>query len=196
MSRDKCGAAAVAGFMKIVSLLKPQNIKVVGALSVVRNSVGSNAYVSDELIVSRSKKIIRIGNTDAEGRMIMADVLCKVKYFNMIVLFLLFVFHLSRWRKLQLMPSIRIYSRLPPLQDMHVSQLAMAIQSVTKHFLYSEITTVIDFYHGKRETVIYRLLESPTFEVCFRARETGSVTLQNFEVLWVSRYQMAENGSW
>ena len=28
MSRDKCGAADVAGFLKIVSLLKPKNVKV------------------------------------------------------------------------------------------------------------------------------------------------------------------------
>ena len=50
MSRDKCGAADVAGFMKVVSMLKPSNIKVIGAMAMVRNSVGSNAYVSDEII--------------------------------------------------------------------------------------------------------------------------------------------------
>ena len=44
MSRDKCGAADVAGFMKVVSMLKPSNIKVIGAMAMVRNSVGSNAY--------------------------------------------------------------------------------------------------------------------------------------------------------
>lgn len=79
MSRDKCGAAAVAGFIKVVSELKPANLKVIGALSMVRNSVGSNCYVADEVIVSRSKKRVRINNTDAEGRMIMADVLCYMK---------------------------------------------------------------------------------------------------------------------
>ena len=40
MSRDKCGAADVAGFMKVVSLLKPKNVKVVCAMAMVRNSVG------------------------------------------------------------------------------------------------------------------------------------------------------------
>nr|ANJ04676.1 leucyl aminopeptidase [Nilaparvata lugens]APA33971.1 seminal fluid protein [Nilaparvata lugens] len=79
MSRDKCGAAAVAGFMKVLSELKPANLKVIGALSLVRNSVGSNCYVSDEVIVARSKKRVRVNNTDAEGRMIMADVLCHMK---------------------------------------------------------------------------------------------------------------------
>ena len=40
MSRDKCGAADVAGILKVVSVLKPKNIKVVGAMAMVRNSVG------------------------------------------------------------------------------------------------------------------------------------------------------------
>ena len=39
----------------------------------------ADAYVSDEIIVARSGKRIRIGNTDAEGRMVMADVLCHMK---------------------------------------------------------------------------------------------------------------------
>ncbi|XP_044754376.1 putative aminopeptidase W07G4.4 [Coccinella septempunctata] len=79
MSRDKCGAAAVAGFFQVLSLLKPKSIRVVGGLSMVRNSIGSNGYVSDELITARSGKLVRVGNTDAEGRMVMADVLCKFK---------------------------------------------------------------------------------------------------------------------
>lgn len=79
MSRDKCGAAAVAGFLKLVSLLKPKHLKVIGGMSMVRNSVGENCYVSDEVIMSRSKQRVRVGNTDAEGRMVMADVLCYMK---------------------------------------------------------------------------------------------------------------------
>ncbi len=66
MSRDKCGAADVAGFLKVVSMLKPENIKVVGAMAMVRNSVGSNCYVSDEIITSRAGVRLRVGNTDAE----------------------------------------------------------------------------------------------------------------------------------
>uniref|UniRef100_A0A146M6X8 Putative aminopeptidase W07G4.4 n=1 Tax=Lygus hesperus TaxID=30085 RepID=A0A146M6X8_LYGHE len=79
MCRDKCGAAAVAGFMKILSILKPKHLKVIGAMSMVRNSVGENCYVSDEMIMCRAGKRVRVGNTDAEGRMIMADVLCRMK---------------------------------------------------------------------------------------------------------------------
>ncbi|XP_033209071.1 putative aminopeptidase W07G4.4 isoform X1 [Belonocnema kinseyi] len=79
MSRDKCGAAAAAGFMQVVNLLQPPTIKVVAALCVVRNSVGENCYVSDEVITAKSGVRVRIGNTDAEGRMAMADALFHIK---------------------------------------------------------------------------------------------------------------------
>merc|ERR1719512_71567 len=79
MSRDKCGAADVAGFLRVVSILKPKNLKVIGAMAMVRNSVGSNAYVADEIITSRAGVRIRVGNTDAEGRMAMVDVLGHMK---------------------------------------------------------------------------------------------------------------------
>uniref|UniRef100_A0A0B7A4L9 Cytosol aminopeptidase domain-containing protein n=1 Tax=Arion vulgaris TaxID=1028688 RepID=A0A0B7A4L9_9EUPU len=79
MHRDKCGAAAVAGFMKVLSILKPSNLRVVAGLSMVRNSVGEESYVADEIIKSRAGVRVRVGNTDAEGRMVMADVLCRMK---------------------------------------------------------------------------------------------------------------------
>ena len=50
-----------------------------GALCMVRNSVGSDCYVADEIITSRAGVRVRVGNTDAEGRMAMADVLCRMK---------------------------------------------------------------------------------------------------------------------
>jgi hypothetical protein len=39
----------------------------------------SDSYVADEIITSRAEVRIRVGNTDAEGRMVMADVLYKMK---------------------------------------------------------------------------------------------------------------------
>ncbi|KAK3886530.1 hypothetical protein Pcinc_009326 [Petrolisthes cinctipes] len=79
MHRDKCGAAAVAGFMQILAKLQPKNLKVIGSMAMVRNSVGSECYVADEIITSRAGVRVRVGNTDAEGRMAMADVLCHMK---------------------------------------------------------------------------------------------------------------------
>ncbi|KAM9391875.1 putative aminopeptidase W07G4.4 [Pholidichthys leucotaenia] len=79
MHRDKCGAAAVAGFFQILAQLKPKHLKVVGAMAMVRNSVGADCYVADELVVSRAGRRVRVGNTDAEGRMAMVDLLCEMK---------------------------------------------------------------------------------------------------------------------
>jgi len=79
MSRDKCGAASAAGVMATVNQLKPAGVKVVAAMAMVRNSVGSDAYVADEIITSRAGVRLRVGNTDAEGRMAMVDVLCHAK---------------------------------------------------------------------------------------------------------------------
>uniref|UniRef100_A0A8C5DL62 Putative aminopeptidase W07G4.4 n=1 Tax=Gouania willdenowi TaxID=441366 RepID=A0A8C5DL62_GOUWI len=79
MHRDKCGAAAVAGFFQIVAKLKPKHLKVIGSMAMVRNSVGSDCYVADEIVISRAGRRVRVGNTDAEGRMAMVDLLCEMK---------------------------------------------------------------------------------------------------------------------
>ncbi|TWW60131.1 putative aminopeptidase W07G4.4 [Takifugu flavidus] len=79
MHRDKCGAAAVAGFFQVLAKLKPKHLKVVGSMAMVRNSVGADCYVADELVVSRAGRRVRVGNTDAEGRMVMVDLLCEMK---------------------------------------------------------------------------------------------------------------------
>lgn len=79
MHRDKCGSAFVAGFFQTLNLLKPPNVKVIGRMAMVRNSVGVESYVADEIITSRAGVRVRVGNTDAEGRMAMTDPLCEMK---------------------------------------------------------------------------------------------------------------------
>jgi len=79
MSRDKGGAAAVAGFMKSIAELAPEGVKVVAEIAAVRNSIGSEAFVSDEIITGHSGVRVRIGNTDAEGRLVMADLLSRLR---------------------------------------------------------------------------------------------------------------------
>ncbi|CAL8105828.1 unnamed protein product [Calicophoron daubneyi] len=79
MHRDKCGAAAIAGLFKTLAYLQPPGLAAHGLLAFVRNNFGSNAYVSDEIIVACSGQRIRVGNTDAEGRMVMADLLCEAR---------------------------------------------------------------------------------------------------------------------
>lgn len=79
MHRDKVGAAVVCGFFAVLARIAPPGLRVVGKLALVRNSAGADAYVSDEIIVSRGGVRVRVGNTDAEGRMVMSDLLCLAK---------------------------------------------------------------------------------------------------------------------
>ncbi len=79
MSRDKGGAAAVAGVVRAAAALALPGVEVVGLLGLVRNSVGEESFVSDEIITSRAGVRVRIGNTDAEGRLVLADLLCRAK---------------------------------------------------------------------------------------------------------------------
>ncbi|KAI8052899.1 hypothetical protein BDF22DRAFT_620340 [Syncephalis plumigaleata] len=79
MSRDKCGAAGVAGFLRTVAELQPRHLNVTAYLALVRNSIGADSYVSDEVIEARSGVRVIVGNTDAEGRMVMTDLLCKCR---------------------------------------------------------------------------------------------------------------------
>ncbi|KAK9717435.1 hypothetical protein K7432_006217 [Basidiobolus ranarum] len=79
MSRDKLGAATVAGFMKTVAEQQPTHVNIVADLGMVRNSIGSDAYLSDEVIYSRAGVRVLVGNTDAEGRMVMTDLLCHMR---------------------------------------------------------------------------------------------------------------------
>ncbi len=79
MSRDKGGAAAVAGVLRACAGLAIPGVEVIGLLGFVRNSVGEEAFVSDEIIPSRAGVRVRIGNTDAEGRLVLADLLCRAR---------------------------------------------------------------------------------------------------------------------
>jgi len=79
MSYDKCGAANVTGFFKVLAELKPAQFRAIGVLAVTRNNCGEEGYTADEIITSRAGVRVRIGNTDAEGRMVMVDPLCYIK---------------------------------------------------------------------------------------------------------------------
>ncbi len=79
MSRDKGGAGAAAGLMLTLDRLALPGVRVVTYLGMVRNSVGEEAFVSDEIIPSRAGVRVRIGNTDAEGRLVLADLLAELK---------------------------------------------------------------------------------------------------------------------
>lgn len=79
MSRDKGGAAAVAGLLATAAKLALPGVHLIAELGVVRNSIGSDAFVSDEIVPSHAGCRVRIGNTDAEGRLVLADLLSHLR---------------------------------------------------------------------------------------------------------------------
>jgi len=79
MSRDKGGAGVVAGLIRSAAALELPGVHLVGLLGLVRNSIGEESYVSDEIVTARSGVRVRIGNTDAEGRLLLADLLCAAR---------------------------------------------------------------------------------------------------------------------
>ncbi|KAJ1982290.1 hypothetical protein H4R34_001765 [Dimargaris verticillata] len=79
MSRDKLGATSVAGLMMTVASMAPTHCNVTAELAFVRNSIGADSYLCDEVIYSRAGKRVLVGNTDAEGRLIMTDLLCQCR---------------------------------------------------------------------------------------------------------------------
>lgn len=74
MKGDKTGACNVLGIMKAISVLKP-NIEVHGILSSAENMPSGSSYRPDDIIRARNGKTIEINNTDAEGRLVLADAL-------------------------------------------------------------------------------------------------------------------------
>jgi leucyl aminopeptidase len=86
MSRDKCGAANIAGFFKILEHLQPPGLHVFAELGFVRNSIGAGSYVADEIITGHSGVRMIIANTDAEGRLVLSDCISHLreKYLNLL----------------------------------------------------------------------------------------------------------------
>jgi leucyl aminopeptidase len=79
MSRDKSGAAAVVGLFAAAARLAPADVRLVAELGMVRNSPGPDAYVTDEILTSHAGVRVRVGNTDAEGRLVLADLLSHLR---------------------------------------------------------------------------------------------------------------------
>jgi len=75
MKSDKAGACAVIGIMQAVAKLN-LNVEIHGFLGLCENMIGGNAYKPDDVLKAKNGKTIEIRNTDAEGRLVLADVLC------------------------------------------------------------------------------------------------------------------------
>jgi len=75
MKADKSGGSAVMGIMRAVAELDLP-IEVHGFVGAVENMIGGDAYKPDDVLVAKNGKTIEIRNTDAEGRLVLADTLC------------------------------------------------------------------------------------------------------------------------
>lgn len=75
MKGDKSGACAVLGAVRAAALLDlPWKVTVL--IAAAENMPGGNSYRPDDIVRARNGKTIEVNNTDAEGRLTLADALC------------------------------------------------------------------------------------------------------------------------
>ena len=74
MKYDMCGSATVLGTMKAISALKPK-LNIVCIVPSTENLLGAKAYKPGDILKAYNGKTIEVLNTDAEGRLILADAL-------------------------------------------------------------------------------------------------------------------------
>ncbi len=75
MKADKSGAAAAISILEGAARLKVP-FEVHAIIGACENMIGGNAYKPDDVLVARNGKTIEVRNTDAEGRLVLADCLC------------------------------------------------------------------------------------------------------------------------
>ena len=77
MKFDMCGSGTVLGVMKAVSELQPK-MNIIFAIGATENMPGANAQRPGDIVKAYNGKTIEVLNTDAEGRLVLADVLSYV----------------------------------------------------------------------------------------------------------------------
>lgn len=75
MRDDMSGAACILGVMSALAKLEPE-IEVHGLIAACENMPGQNAYKPGDILKAKNGKTIEVDNTDAEGRLTLADALC------------------------------------------------------------------------------------------------------------------------
>lgn len=81
MKFDMCGAAAVIGTMQAVAMMKLPH-RVIGLIPSTENLPSGTAYKPGDIVTTMSGKTIEVVNTDAEGRVILADALSYASRFK------------------------------------------------------------------------------------------------------------------
>lgn len=75
MKDDMSGAAAILGVMKALNKLKPE-VEVHGIIAACENMPSGSSYKPGDIVTAMNGKTIEVDNTDAEGRLTLADALC------------------------------------------------------------------------------------------------------------------------
>jgi leucyl aminopeptidase len=85
MKTDMAGGAAMLGVLQAIAQLKPQ-VRVMALVPATENMPSGRAYKPGDIITSMAGKTIEILNTDAEGRLVLADTLTYAKKLGCTVL--------------------------------------------------------------------------------------------------------------
>jgi len=85
MKTDMAGGATMLGVMQAIAQLKP-HVRVAALIPATENMPSGNAYKPGDVITSMSGKTVEILNTDAEGRLVLADALTYAKQLGCTVL--------------------------------------------------------------------------------------------------------------
>lgn len=75
MKDDMSASAAVLAVMNSLAILKPE-VEVHGIIAACENMPGGKAYKPGDILTAKNGKTIEVDNTDAEGRLTLADALC------------------------------------------------------------------------------------------------------------------------
>ena len=78
MKGDMAGGASVIAAMKAIGSLKPR-INVTGLIAATENMPGGRAQRPGDVVTAMNGKTIEVINTDAEGRLVLADALCYAR---------------------------------------------------------------------------------------------------------------------
>lgn len=82
MKMDMMGAGAVMGAMSAIADLKPANVHVVGIVASTENLPSGTAFVPGDILKAMNGVTMEILNTDAEGRLVLADALSYAQRFE------------------------------------------------------------------------------------------------------------------
>lgn len=75
MRDDMSGAACILGVMRAISKIKP-DVEVHGIIAACENMPSGSSYKPGDILTAKNGKTIEVDNTDAEGRLTLADALC------------------------------------------------------------------------------------------------------------------------